>query len=142
MSVLVDTSVWSLALRRKAAQLGAAERRLVAEWRTLIADGRARLAGIIRQEVLSGIRAPGDFERLRQRLAPFDDVPADTTVHELAATYFNTCRASGIAPTSFDVLICALAAHHRLAVFTIDSDFSRYAKVLPIRLHSVGAARL
>lgn len=140
MSVLIDTSVWSLALRRKAVQLSAAERRVVEEWRTLISDGRARLTGIIRQEVLSGVREARDFERLRERLAPFDDVPADTTAHELAATYFNTCRARGITPTSFDVLICALAARHGLAVFTADADFARYATILPVRLHSVGVA--
>ena len=138
MSVLIDTSVWSLALRRKAVQLSVAEHRVVEEWRALISDGRARLAGIIRQEVLSGVRESRDFERLRAHLAPFDDAPADTAAHELAAKYFNTCRARGITPTAFDVLICALAARHGFAVFTTDADFSRYARILPVRLHSVG----
>ena len=91
MSVLIDTPVWSLALRRKAAQLSVAERQLVAEWKTLIFDGRARLAGIIRQEVLSGVREARDFQRLRERLAAFDDVPAEAADHECAASYFNAC---------------------------------------------------
>jgi hypothetical protein len=137
MSVLIDTPIWSLALRRKTAQLNREERRRVEEWKTLVSDGRARLAGIIRQEVLSGIRDAHDFERLRERLAAFDDVPADTTDHEQAANYFNACRAKGVTPTSFDVLICALAARHGLAIFTTDTDFSHYAKILPIRLHAV-----
>jgi predicted nucleic acid-binding protein len=138
MSVLIDTPVWSLALRRKTTQLNREERQRVEEWKTLVSDGRAKLAGIIRQEVLSGIRDARDFERLRERLAAFDDVPADTTDHERAASYFNACRAKGVTPTSFDVLICALAARHGLAIFTTDTDFSRYAKIVPIRLHAVG----
>jgi hypothetical protein len=135
MSVLIDTPIWSLALRRKATQLNATERRLVEEWKTLILDGRARLAGIIRQEVLSGIREAGDFELLRERLAAFDDVPAGAADHECAARYFNACRARGVTPTAFDVLMCALAMRHGLTIFTTDSDFTHYAKVLPIKLH-------
>lgn len=137
MSVLVDTAVWSLALRRKAGQLNREERQVVEEWKSLVRDGQARLAGMIRQEVLSGIRDARDFERLRDRLAPFDDVPTGAAEHEQAASYFNACRARGVTPTSVDMLICALAARHDLSVFTTDTDFARYAKILPIRLHPV-----
>jgi len=141
MSVLIDTPVWSLALRRKGPQLNRTERQLVQEWKALVWDGRARLAGIIRQEVLSGIRDPRDFERLREHLSAFDDVPAAAVDHECAARYFNACRAKGIAPTAFDMLICALAARHRLAIFTTDTDFVRYAKLLPITRHDPAGAR-
>ena len=137
MSVLIDTPVWSLALRRKAAQLNRTEQHLVEEWKTLVWDGRAHLAGIIRQEVLSGIRDAGDFERLRGRLAAFDDVPAGAADHERAASYSNACRAKGVTPTAFDMLICAVATRHELAIFTADTDFIRYAKILPIKLHKV-----
>jgi predicted nucleic acid-binding protein len=139
MSVLIDTPVWSLALRRKAAQLSSTERQLVEEWKTLVWDGRARLAGIVRQEVLSGIRDARHFERLRERLAAFDDVSASATDHERAASYFNACRAKGVTPTAFDMLICALATRHGLTILTTDTDFVRYAKTLPIRLYPVRA---
>ena len=56
MSVLIDTPVWPRALRRKTVQLSREERRRVEEWKSLVADGRAKLAGVTRQEVLSGIR--------------------------------------------------------------------------------------
>ena len=137
MSVLIDTPIWSLALRRPSARLDAQELRRVEEWKRLVLDGRARIAGVIRQEVLSGIRDSRDFERLRERLAPFDDVRAESTDHETAASYFNACRAKGVAASSFDALICALATRHRLSVFTTDADFPRYAAVLPIRLHQI-----
>lgn len=139
MSVLVDTPVWSLALRRKAGQLGSTERRNVAEWRALIGAGRAHLTGSIRQEILSGVREASAFERLRDHLAAFDDVPVETTDHERAAAFFNACRAKGVAAGAIDVLICAVAVRHRLAVFTTDADFTRYAAVLPLRLHRAAA---
>lgn len=139
MSVLIDTPIWSLALRRKTARLAEDERRRVEEWKNLISEGRARIAGIVRQEVLSGIRDATHFRRLRERLAAFDDIPAETADHERAAAYFNTCRAKGITPSSFDALICALAVRHDIAIFTTDADFTHYARILPIRLHRVNA---
>ena len=52
MRVLVDTSVWSLALRRSARSLSAAEQRLTALLRELINEGRAAMVGPVRQEIL------------------------------------------------------------------------------------------
>lgn len=135
MSVLVDTPIWSLALRRKASKLGPADRALVEEWKALVREGRAHLSGAIRQEALSGIRDARDFERLREHLAVFDDVPARSEDHEHAAAFFNACRTKGVTPTAIDMLICALAARHNLAIFTTDRDFARYAGILPISLH-------
>jgi hypothetical protein len=135
MSVLIDTPIWSLALRRKAAKLGPDDRDRVEEWKDLVREGRAHLSGAIRQEILSGIREARQFEDLRERLAAFDDVPAEREDHERAAAFFNACRAKGVSPTAIDMLICALAARHGLAVFTIDRDFARYATILPIMLH-------
>ncbi len=139
MNVLVDTSVWSLALRRKAAHLSPAERRVVAEWRRLLREGRIRLIGIVRQELLSGIRERAQFESLRDHLSSFDDVAVETRDHVRAAEQFNSCRARGIAGTAVDMLLCSLAERHDLAVFTTDPDFDHYATVLPIRRHEVRA---
>jgi hypothetical protein len=65
VQVLVDTSIWSLALRRTNAQISDAEKRIASDLRDLIQDGRARLIGAIRQELLSGIRDPAQFEQLK-----------------------------------------------------------------------------
>jgi len=107
VSVLIDTPIWLLALRRKPERISAGERRLVEEWKDLVREGRACLSGAIRQETLSGIRDRRDFERLREHLAAFDDVPAGTDDHEHAAGFFNSaCRAKGVAPASIDRSIC------------------------------------
>ena len=71
--VLVDTSVWSLALRRKPTDLSSREQALKEALSQLIREGRAQLLGPIRQELLSGLREEAGFRRLRGYLRAFDD---------------------------------------------------------------------
>jgi predicted nucleic acid-binding protein len=135
VKVLVDTCVWSLALRRAAQDLGTDETLAVGELRELVSEGRASLIGPIRQELLSGIRRTEDFEQLRVRLGAFEDTPVTRDDYERAASFFNQCRAKGIAGTPSEVLICATAAHYDWPIFSTDQDFELYAQHLPIRLH-------
>jgi len=65
MNVLVDTPVWSLALRRRGVDLNARERVLTQALAELIREGRVQMMGAIRQELLSGIR---EEERFHQPL--------------------------------------------------------------------------
>jgi len=71
VNVIVDTTVWSLALRRRREQLSSSEQDLVVEWENLAASDRAVLVGPIRQEVLSGIRDEKVFTALQARLSHF-----------------------------------------------------------------------
>ncbi|MFP4101635.1 PIN domain nuclease [Coleofasciculus sp.] len=93
MNVIVDTSVWSLALRRNTLDDRTS---IVNVLRELIADGRVVLLGAIRQEVLSGIRYTEQFVELRDYLRAFPDLEITTKDYELAAEFFNTCRRQGI----------------------------------------------
>lgn len=138
MIVLVDTSVWSLALRRDAARLSPAESRIVDELKRLIGGGQARLLGQLRQEVLSGIRSQLQFERLRVHLRAFPDEPVGTADFEAAARAGNACRALGIASSGVDMIICAVAKARGWEIFTADRDFLRYAQALSLRLHGCG----
>lgn len=136
MKVLVDTSVWSVALRRKSR---AANEPVTSQLAALVEDGRVAIIGPIRQELLSGIRESAHFERLRDHLRAFSDTAITTDDHEEAATFFNRCREKGIQGSNTDFLICAIAARHGFSIFTTDEDFSHFAKVLPIALHTTGA---
>ena len=136
MNVLVDTSVWSLALRRKNEGLASNERSIVNELSELIREGRAQLIGLVRQELLSGIKAVEQYEALRLYLRSFPDEVVDTSDHEEAAKAGNRCRARGIVVSIVDILLCAVAVKREWAIFTTDPDFSNYAKVLPIRIHA------
>jgi predicted nucleic acid-binding protein len=131
VKVLVDTSVWSLALRRTQQK----ERSEAAELRRLIADQRVEIIGPIRQEILSGIPEPSHFENLEERLSAFPDVPIRTEDYVTAAKFFNRCRSKGIQGANTDFLICAVAARNEFAIFTTDKDFALFAKCLPIVLH-------
>jgi predicted nucleic acid-binding protein len=136
MNVLIDTSVFSLALRRKNESLSTNERLLVAELSELIREGRARMIGLIRQELLSGVKVTEQYEKLRVHLRSFPDEVIDTSDYEEAAKAGNRCRAKGVAVSIVDILLCAVAIKRHWAIFTIDPDFSNYAKVLPLRIHA------
>lgn len=132
MKVLVDTSVWSLALRRRAPSHAAVD-----ELRRLVTAGRAAIVGPIRQEVLSGIREPGAFERLRDHLRAFRDEALTGLDYERAAEFCNTCRRKGVQGSNTDFLLCAVAANHQLPILTTDAEFARYAALLSIPIHPV-----
>ena len=136
MNVLIDTSVWSLALRRKNESLKTNERFLVAELSELIREGRARMIGLVRQELLSGIKATEQYEKLRLHLRSFPDEVVDTSDYEEAAKAGNRCRAKGVVVSIVDILLCAVANKRLWTIFTTDPDFSNYAKVLPLRIHA------
>lgn len=136
MKVLVDTSIWSLALRRKDRDLNQQERLLVWELTELVQEGRAGMIGLIRQELLSGIKTPAQFEKLRTALRAFPDEPLGTEDHEAAAKAGNACRAKGIAAHVVDILICTVAQRRGMTVFTTDPDFQNYERELPLKLHS------
>jgi predicted nucleic acid-binding protein len=133
MRVLVDTSVWSEALRRRKKT----EPDVVREFRSLILEHRVDIIGPIRQELLCGLREDSQFEKLEKHLAPFPDISLETADHVMAAKFFNTCRARGVQGSNTDFLICAVAVRRQLAVYTTDKDFPLFAKHLPIVLHEI-----
>jgi predicted nucleic acid-binding protein len=135
MMVLVDTSVWSLALRRKPGDLNARERDISEALAELIREGRAQIAGVIRQELLSGIREAERFEKLRNYLRAFDEPLLEIADYEAAAEAHNRCRSRGIAGSAIDFLICAVALRREWQVFTGDGDFEEYRRVLAVRLY-------
>jgi predicted nucleic acid-binding protein len=135
MSVVVDTTVWSLVLRREARTPDREQRRLRLHLADLIRDGRVVLLGSIRQEVLSGFSDLARFEQLRDYLREFDDEPTITWDYERAAEHYNVCRAHGIQGSAVDLLICAVAERIGAEIFTTDEDFDIYAQHVPVRIY-------
>lgn len=134
MNVLVDTSVWSLALRRSSSPADP----VVGKLRELIEESRAHLIGPIRQEILSGIREQAQYEALRDTLRPFPDLEIITADYERAAEMFNLCRRQGLQGSNTDFLICAVAERLDLSILTTDQDFQLFQAYIPISLHAVG----
>ncbi|MBD2777430.1 type II toxin-antitoxin system VapC family toxin [Iningainema tapete] len=129
--IVVDTSVWSLALRRNTRSQVMP---VVNQLRDLIMDSRVVLLGAVRQEVLSGIRHFEQFTRLRDYLRAFPDLELTTEDYELAAEFYNTCRIHGIQGANTDFLLCAVAHRRDYTIFTTDKDFESFQAYIPVTL--------
>jgi len=123
--VLVDTTVWIDWLRGRASP---ATDRLD----RLLDDGEARLAHVIRQEILQGARSPRALATLRGEFGALPMLlPAVNTYADAGALYAR-CRWQGYAPRSpGDCLIAQLAIDHRLPLLHDDRDFEHIARVEP-----------
>ena len=129
--MIVDTCIWSLALRRKS-QIAAPE---VNALNDLIADGRVQMMGAIRQEILSGVQSEAQFEKLSNTLRAFPDLNHPPDDYELAARFFTTCRSNGIQGSNTDFLICAAAVRHGMTVLTNDNDFFLFQKHINVAIY-------
>ncbi|MBZ0256554.1 PIN domain-containing protein [bacterium] len=130
MKVIVDTCIWSEALRRENKR----HSKSVDQFRFLIIDNRVQLIGPIRQELLSGIRQTNQFKQLKKHLDGFNDLPILTEDYILAAEYFHICRSKGIQGSNTDFQICAVASRTQFPIYTSDNDFELFAKYISISL--------
>jgi len=133
MKVLVDTCIWSYALRRS--KPADEHDLLLKEFRHLIRDARVQMVGQIRQEILSGIRDSAQFILLRDHLRDFPDLAVTSSDHERAAEMFNSLRAKGIQGSNTDLLLCSLSERTGMSIFTTDDDFTLFNRHLPVKLH-------
>lgn len=130
MKVIVDTDVWSEALRRKTGKKSAH----VCELIELIQEGRIVTIGPIRMEVLSGIRESPVFDSFSERLAAFPDRMIPSEIYVLAARFFNLCRSKGIQGSNTDFIICACSVHWSVPILSKDKDYLLYRKHIPIEI--------
>jgi predicted nucleic acid-binding protein len=131
MSVIVDTVIWSLALRRNAPGQNL---QITDLFQSLIRNNQVNLLGSVRQEILSGLKTPEQFNRLRDVLRAFPNIPLVPDDYELAAEFFNTCRQRGIQGSNTDFLICAVAHRRNCQIFTTDRDFLNFQPHIPVSL--------
>ena len=130
MRVLVDTSVWSRALRASTPSGDGATKRLAA----LLGKADVVLTGLVLQEVLQGFRSPTAFRKVAAHLAAFPLLQLDRAHYVAAAKLRHTCAAAGVTATTADCQIAAAALEHRCALFTLDDDFAAIARCAPLRL--------
>lgn len=128
---LVDTSVWSLAFRRRG---GAPCREALVLDELLRSEEALYLTGIIVQETLQGISSPEVFARLAEKLDPVPLLDLGRRDYVFAAEIWNRCRRAGVQLSLADAQIAAAAIHHGCALLTADRDFARVAELFPLRL--------
>ena len=130
-AVLVDTCIWSLALRGKSPRdISVSE-----ELAKLIYTEKAKIIGPIRQEVLSGYSDIKQYNKLKDKLMYFPNELILVEDYLSAARFSNLCRQKGIQGSHIDFLICAVANRLKMSVFTYDKDFDFYSQLIPIKLY-------
>jgi predicted nucleic acid-binding protein len=126
-----DTSVLSHFLRRSTQ----AESDVALAVEKLIDANELVLFGIVRQEVLSGIKLSTHYERIDLATQALPLFLADDEDHTTSAKFFNACRAKGIQGSPIDFLICAMAVRREFPIYTTDPDFELYEPIIPIELY-------
>lgn len=135
MKVLVDTSVWSLVLRKM--KKNPIDESITRELQELICELRVVVIGPIRQEILSGISDKSKFELLKRHLSYFEDELLSSEYFIKAAEFSNICRSKGIQGSHTDFLICSFAEMNKYSIFSLDKDFELYSKYINLCLHSI-----
>jgi hypothetical protein len=136
--IVLDTSILSLAFRRRSREAGD-EPPLVTALRKLIADDAPlAIPGIVLQELLSGVRSGEQFRKLQRAMAGFPLLLADESHHLRAAQISNACRRHGVACSTIDTLIAAQVIESGGKLFTTDVDFQQIAIHSPLKLVTIG----
>jgi len=131
LSLFVDTSVWSLALRRN----GSPSAPQVASLVRAIESGELILTtGLVLQELLQGFSGPKARERILERFSALPLLVPDRADHVEAAALRNTCRRHGVQVGTIDALLTQLCIRHSLWVLSSDQDFQRIASHCTLRL--------
>ncbi len=125
MNLFVDTSVWSLALRRDPPDRTPEVEHLAD---ALEGGGVVFTTGLVLQELLQGFAGPKARDRLVQRFAALPFLVPDRGDHIEATTLRNACRRKGVQVGTIDALLAQLCIHHGLTLLTTDRDFARVAR--------------
>jgi predicted nucleic acid-binding protein len=127
----VDTSIWSLALRRDSPAPGREVRALV----HAIEGGETLLTtGLVLQELLQGFSAPKSRDQILDRFSSIPLLVPDRDDHVRAAELRNHCRRSGVQAGTIDALLAQLCIRHDLTMLTADEDFRRIADHSKLKL--------
>jgi len=131
MRVLVDTSVWSLALRKKGPSAHTTVEKLTS---LLQEDEDVVLTGMILQEILQAFRSDSSFRRVARHLEPFPLLELERRDFIAAASLHRDCVSTGVSVSTADCRIAAAAIRHDCLLLTADKDFERIARLSALKL--------
>lgn len=130
MSLLVDTSVWSLSLRHDAPDVP----ELHELRRALGGADLVTTTGIVVQELMQGLVSETARIQIRDRMSRLNRVSAELDDHLDAAEAFVACRRRGVQLGTVDALIATLCVRHGLTLLTTDRDFHHAAPIVGLRV--------
>jgi predicted nucleic acid-binding protein len=131
LTLFVDTSVWSLAMRRDSPNHGVEVSALL---QALERGDPIVTTGLVLQELLQGFSGPKARELILERFSALPLLVPDRDDHVAAAEVRNSCRRSGLQIGTIDALIARLCIRHALTLLTTDQDFVAAAELVPLKL--------
>ena len=131
LSLFVDTSVWSLALRRDAPSEAPQTRALT---RAIEAGESILITGLVLQELLQGFSGPRARAQILERFSAVPLLVPDRDDQIEAAQLRNLCRRAGVQIGTIDALLAQLCLRHRLTMLSADRDFLRIADHCPLQV--------
>ena len=140
MTLLVDTSVWSLALRRDAS-VADADAEVQALKDALLGADVVVTTGLVLQELLQGFSGPKASAQIIERFAALPLLQPDRADHIAAAELRNLCRRAGVQIGTVDALLAQLCLRHELVLLSTDKDFVLARQHCPLRIWSAPARR-
>lgn len=135
MTLLVDTSVWSLALRRDGST---ASREVIALREALMGADAVVTTGLVLQELLQGFSGPRDKVAVMERFGALPLIQPDRQDHIAAAEVRNMCRRNGVQVGTIDALLIQLCGRFELTLLSTDKDFANAAPYIPFKLWGYG----
>jgi len=133
VTLLVDTSVWSLALRRDTQTQGPEVQALID---ALSGDGVVVTMGLVVQELLQGFSDPKAASAIVERFSALALIHPERDDYVAAAEIRNACRRGGIQIGTVDALIAQVCISNDLTLLSTDHDFSHAAKHCRLRVWS------
>ena len=126
MNLIVDTSVWSLFLRRDNIEQ---DNPFVVQLRKHIENEDCiHLVGLILQELLDGLKSSRHFDVILDYFDDFSLIELTRDDFIEAACLKNKCRERGVQAGAVDFLIAATAINRNYPLLTADKDFQHIAK--------------
>ena len=133
MTLLVDTSVWSVTLRRDTTSTDPEVQQLED---ALLGADIVVTTGLVLQELLQGFSGPKASAQIIERFAALPLLQPDREDHITAAELRNTCRRAGIQVGTIDALLAQLCIRHELTPLTTDNEFRLASKHCALRVWS------
>ncbi len=131
MTILVDTSVWSLALRRDSTE---APPEVTALRQALGGTDAVVTTGFVLQELLQGFSGPKAAQAIIERFGALPCIAPDRQDHVAAAEVRNACRRAGVQIGTIDALLIQLCGRYELTLLSADKDFVHAARHVPFKL--------
>lgn len=131
MNILVDTSVWSLALRGSGEPISP---KVVLLGDCLDRGDEVMTTGLVIQELLQGFNGPKQAKRILSELSLLPLIVPGVEDHVEAAELRNHCRRRGVQVATIDALLAALSIRNKLRLLTTDKDFEAMARHCPLSL--------